>query len=56
MPVRQCEDPNCTDYIPCPNVRCQKHRKDFAQKDNTIPSYPEDKVVKVPEEWRNGIE
>lgn len=33
---RICEEPNCKRYIPCPYVRCQDHRTDFALKDNTV--------------------
>lgn len=44
--VRKCADPNCRDYIPCPHIRCQKHRKDFAIDNWVVPSYCEDKVIK----------
>ena len=27
---RKCDEPECTRLIPCPYVRCQDHRTDFA--------------------------
>ncbi|MCV0398521.1 MAG: hypothetical protein K5785_00845 [Nitrosarchaeum sp.] len=33
---RKCADDKCNRYIPCPHVKCQEHRDDFAIKDWTV--------------------
>ena len=34
---RECDEGNCLRLIPCPHVRCQKHRTDMAIKDWVVP-------------------
>ena len=41
---RICEETNCPRYIPCPYVRCQDHRTDYAIKDNIVNHYEPDQV------------
>ena len=41
---RECEEPDCTRLIPCPYIRCQDHRKDFAIDDWSVTSFARDEV------------
>lgn len=34
---RECQEPDCKRLVPCPHIRCQDHRKDFAVKDWVVP-------------------
>ena len=34
---RECEEVDCLRLVPCPHVRCQKHRTDMAVQDWIVP-------------------
>lgn len=38
---RLCEHVGCEKYIPCPFVKCQQHRTDFAMKDTKVIAWGE---------------
>ncbi len=43
---RECTDLKCKRLVPCPYIKCQDDRIDFAVKDSTVQSFdPEDVVI-----------